>query len=688
MTSAIVCAGAVAEVQRSARLPEVTRPGWWNEAFGVFQTNLREIDATLDVEAVLDDIESHGATAWLLNVGGILAHYPSDLDFHTRNPHLADRPGGDLVRDAIDAARRRGIRLLARMDFSKVTPEVIRSHPEWAYRAADGGLQVYEGLVSVCPNGGYYQSAMFEIVDEVIRRYQVDGFFFNWFGFNEVDYGGTRHGPCHCASCRAAFLDATGHALPVDEADPIHRVWKLFAQRTIDALTARISAHIAERCPDSALILGRSADVLFHEANNAIGRPFWPHATSEQVSASRVAQPDKPALVNAVAFFDMPYRMADEQPEMIRQYLVQAVARGANPSTYIMGSTRGIRYDGLAAAAEVTRLVTSNARVYSGLRACSPVALVRPDGLRADGPGHAQARAEFMGWFVAMQETHLPFDVLPAEAIAREPLDRFSVVVLPDIVTLTTEQDAAIEGYIEAGGHVVASGGSGLVGPSGVANWSAAQRVIGTEADDSVMLSSYIQLDDATHVEGSALIPRHGRLYGVQWRGDARQTLPVVERAPFGPPEKAYGHVVSTAAAAATRVAGAGSVTQLAWAVGANYGLFGLTRIREVAVSRVRELLGKAPIEVDAPDQIEVVLGRSSAGLVIHLINHTGWRRNGCGPAVPIRGVRLRVPGAGARAVAESIVIPGALTSANEGADLVLSIAEVRDFEAIVVSGI
>ena len=86
------------------------RPGWWHEPFDMFQTNLREIDALLDVETVLDAIQEHGAGVWLLNVGGILSHFPSTLPFQSRNPLLEERPGGDLVGDAIEAAHRRGVR--------------------------------------------------------------------------------------------------------------------------------------------------------------------------------------------------------------------------------------------------------------------------------------------------------------------------------------------------------------------------------------------------------------------------------------------------------------------------------------------------------------------------------------------------------------------------------------------------
>ena len=80
-------------------------PGqWWRKPFGMLQTNLREIDADMDVNAVIDYIEGHGATAWLIGVGGILAQYPTDLEFQMRNPYLARRQSGDLIQDALDAA--------------------------------------------------------------------------------------------------------------------------------------------------------------------------------------------------------------------------------------------------------------------------------------------------------------------------------------------------------------------------------------------------------------------------------------------------------------------------------------------------------------------------------------------------------------------------------------------------------
>ena len=44
-----------------------TQLHWWQKPFANVQTNLQEIDATMDVEKALDVIEAHGANSWLLN---------------------------------------------------------------------------------------------------------------------------------------------------------------------------------------------------------------------------------------------------------------------------------------------------------------------------------------------------------------------------------------------------------------------------------------------------------------------------------------------------------------------------------------------------------------------------------------------------------------------------------------------
>ena len=137
----------------------------------MFQTNLQEIDATMDVERVLDAIEGHGSDTWLINTGGIVSFFPTDLPFQTRNPFLANRPSGDLIGDAVEAAHRRGIRVLSRMDFSKVASRIAAEHPAWLFLSPKGERQIYNTLYTACPSAEYYQDRSLDILDEVIDRY-------------------------------------------------------------------------------------------------------------------------------------------------------------------------------------------------------------------------------------------------------------------------------------------------------------------------------------------------------------------------------------------------------------------------------------------------------------------------------------------------------------------------------------
>ena len=62
---------------------------WYRSPFRMFQTNLLDVDADMDVEKVLDFIQGFGCDTWLVNGGGILSFYPTRLEHQTRNPYLA-----------------------------------------------------------------------------------------------------------------------------------------------------------------------------------------------------------------------------------------------------------------------------------------------------------------------------------------------------------------------------------------------------------------------------------------------------------------------------------------------------------------------------------------------------------------------------------------------------------------------
>ncbi|HEV7666347.1 MAG TPA: alpha-amylase family protein [Chloroflexota bacterium] len=668
---------------------------WWLTPFGMFQTNLREVDADLDVERVLDYIQAHGADTWLVNAGGILSFYPTELPFQTRNPYLDQRPGGDLLGDALAGARARGLRLMARMDFSKVSARIAAEHPEWCYVSPTGQQQEYSGLVSVCPSGQYYQQKTFEVLDEVIARYPVDGFFFNWFGFNEVDYSKVYNGVCQCLNCRRAFqLHSGENELPSGPTSPNYAAWQVFASHTIHDLTDRLRAHIAQRRPQACL-LGRTADIVFHEANNALGRPLWHHATSEAVSVARAYRPDVPVLVNSVTFMDMPYRMAGEQPEHFAQYLVQAISRGANPSTYIMGTPGQIPYPCLPVAAELTRFHHRWRDVYDGMRPSATTALIRPDALVIPATDYQRSRSEFRGLYTALQELHVPFDVVPQEGLvemaATGNLSRYAVLLAPDLGNLATETAQTLDGFVSGGGRLVATGSTGLgSGEQTELACLAAQRQLASTTKPELLWSTYIaptqQQPALANIYPGPIVPVYGAYHFCEWKPDAEHRRSLLARAPFGPPEKAYGNVQVDHPGYVVFRHGRGRSVTIPWTIGRTYHDLGLSVARDLLAEVLTELqAGDEAVSATVAEQVELTVHQTRERTVVHLINMSGARRTNFGPPVPVRNGVLHIAGAPASASAHALVSDSACAVTHDGDTLRVQLPDIDLFEVIVI---
>lgn len=230
---------------------------WRRKPFGMVHPNLREIDADMNTDEVADWIQAHGASAWLQSVGGITANYPTKLDFQIVNPMSAARESGDLVGDTVKSGRARDIRVLGRMDFSKLHREVAEQHPDWLYRSPKGEWQNHTNdLVSACPSGEYYQERIFDILGEVIDWYGLDGFFINWAGMNERDYFRVYHGVCHCDACQRGWAEHMGNiSLPHGPENDNYQDWQLWSDEfVVQKWTAKVSQFLKDRAPGAGLI--------------------------------------------------------------------------------------------------------------------------------------------------------------------------------------------------------------------------------------------------------------------------------------------------------------------------------------------------------------------------------------------------------------------------------------------------
>ncbi|KAL2757296.1 hypothetical protein ACRALDRAFT_2051273 [Sodiomyces alcalophilus JCM 7366] len=704
-----------------------TGSDWWREPFGMFQTNLREIDADMDVDQVADFIQQHGATAWLTSVGGILANYPTELDFQIVNPLINDRPSGDLIQDTLDAARARGIRLLGRMDFSKVQRAVAEAHPEWLYVSPNNTWQTHTNdLVSVCPSGDWYQERIFDIMGEVMSRYDLDGFFINWAGYNENDYYRVYHGVCHCESCRRRWADYSGGKdLPDGPWNgTLYDEWKVFSNGVIDQWTARVRDAIADRLPRAGLILGESADIMFYEANNAVDRDIWHHATSETASKFISFRPDVPVLVNSASFLDHAYRITSEEPEHYAQFHLQAISRGANPSTYILGVPGRIPWDGMELAGDVMRFHNRHRDTYVGLRPVAKTALILPESRQMEDAQYDESMSEFKGLYKALQELHVPFDVLAQRYILGTAenggLRRYETIIVPNMGRIADQDARILDQWVEGGGTLVVTGAIGVEGegegegengsdgengdkrrkrrnsntrgkPQLRSLPVASQTNFTTEFQD--LWSLYMapeQNETENHRYQGPIIPLLHTYGQYEWKAGAQGLWKKLDFAPFAPPEYIYGNVQVDERAAGFAPFGDGSAVLFTFPVGRGYRETGLSCFRAFFRVVLDEVAGgekRGPFTFDLSSQVEVTVNRNREGqTVVHLINLSGIRYQNFGERLPIPGSSIRLSETARGGVKARTLVTGLELAVEE--DGTIRVPGFELFEVVVIEGL
>jgi hypothetical protein len=624
----------------------------------------------MDVEANVEDIVDFGASVWLLNAGGIVSHYPSRLPHQHPSPWLKDRASGDLLGDAIAEAHKHGVRVMARCDFSKLHLDQFERHPDWFYLSQHGNRQIYNGLYSTCPSGPYYQQKSLEVIAEILDGYAVDAFFFNWFNMSLRDYSGTYHGICQCANCERRFADFSGGmALPKVEsyADPSYPVWRRYTFELLDEIAGRVRGLIKTRRPDVALLLSYNPDVTFHEINNAVDRPLplWRYHAGEVAKTSGASFPERPVAINAVMFWDLPYRFNAEQPALTELVLAQVIANGANPYAYVLGHTRNqLDRKNFAAVRRMMQFHRANQDRYEGLRPAADVLLVNP-GQSQEVYGDAtpaKVQAAFRGAYRALVESHIPFDVLPdsklAEAEADGRLAGFKAVVLPNAAALSDDQVALLDRYVEQGGGLVATLETGTFDAAGHARPGGqvglrslgAARVLARRDGVKELRGSYLRVtrrEDLPDLPDTDVVPVDRAFLYVEAREGAVPSFSFIGPTPYGPPEKCWWDAAyeTEHPGLLWHTHGAGKTAYFPWPVDALFYGHSLEESRALLGHAVRTVMGGSQVETDLPPTVEVTIHSQPARSVtlVHLVNSAGHQDRSFHQPAPLFESRLAV---------------------------------------------
>ena len=595
---------------------------WWDRTHvRLFQPNLREVDADLDVDVLFDRLQQFDTNAILLNTGGVCSFYPTDLEHHPRAEPLAERPDGDLTGAAIERAHADDVRFIARFDFSKFQESVFEARPEWAYRDPDGEPVHYHGVVHACINGGYQREYAVEVLEEALTRYPVDGIFFNMFGYVEWDYDGTYHGPCHCQSCRnrfAAYTDGNGELPPRDYDDADHQSYQRFKRETATEQLDRVRELVDRFDRDIAVATysQHGTDVVTSESNTGVDRspPRWQYSAVDNVAAVQDSwgKPNWNIAINAV---DLPYRFQGVSAGEIAARLYGALLRGGPLAFCVNGTIEAYPDPSNFPIVEQTYgVAAAHADRFRELEPRARIALVRPSG----------SRAAYGGWFRHLTERHVPFHVRTEASLGHpesKPLDGYDVLVLPGARLDGPAAARALADARSAGTTLLATGARFAAdAPSFLGETFGAERE--TVHTGETIRGAYVDAADFPALPETDLVVVDDAFAVCEAPGDT--ALPFVTPGTFGPPER-----VGREGLRRTDTPGlidADGAVYLPWRPDALYHRHGFEAHGAILAGALELARTGSPlVRTDAPPTVEVALGTVADGQLLQLLNRAGF---------------------------------------------------------------
>ncbi len=662
----------LAVIDSSASQAETTDSDtWWLTPHRLLQTNLREIDATMDRDKYVREVKEFGANIVLFNVGGIVANYPTELEYHWRNTFME----GDLVGEILGKLHENDIKMIGRFDFSKINEKFAAEHPEWLYVSEKGERVNYNGQVHTCVMGGYQQHYLLDILREALTKYPLDGVFFNMIGFPQVDYSRNFHGICQCENCKKSFEDFCGLDIPKHDGDAqVLRKYQEWKRIQIDRQFGRVRDTIKSIRSETVICTYtvKYIDLIRKESGAPLGRETWDDL--ERAQWTLLTTENKQLANTTVHFYQMIFRHSGAAPYLHSRRVWQQMVNGAWLDFYCIGPLQRLEdRAALGPLSDIYRFHAANEKWLLNTESAAEVGLVRRDS------------DDYWGWIQILSENHIPFDLV---SFRHSDLDRYKTLIVPKSGGVDADDCRALDAFVKAGGKLLLSGRipdalTCLGRPAHKKTWPQRHSMyVRIRPEDKEKL-------DLAGLKDFDLVHLRGDFHEYEPTSGTKQMLRLIHDVMYGPPEKCYYKSISDIPALFLREHGEGIAACLPFRIGAMYREWGNHGHSMLAVGTLDNLLeGGRRLEVESSPLVEVTHRRGPEGKFewIALYNHSGRLENSFHPPVPIRNIKLNLkPSASINRITSLTngkSLSGARTSSNE---MRISLPRLHVFEIVLV---
>ena len=577
---------------------------------------------------------------------------------------------GDIIRDALEEARDRGIRVVVMVGHT-ANKYLYSIHSDWAQVNRDGEIILLEHVPfnerdyepewpQLCINSPFINHVKKEIIEAL--ELGVDGVFLDSFRYQpDVERA------CYCKWCNEKFKQEYGYDMPrnPDWKDSRWRtLWNWRYKVVVEKLRElyELSKKLA---PEKVFMYnshpggwsGRTnrivemardyIDVVFAECSEVDHQP--PGFITEMVKLTRAMNGGKPVWASR-NYFHLYRTVSATTPTAIRQGLREAIIAGGSPWLLVFSISYRQDPANLEAAREVFMEHEVLEEYLDGAEPVRYAGIVASNTTR-DHYGRTQPQHyvdEVRGFYYALTHSHVPVEFIADRDLENpEFLSKYRVVVLANTACMSDKAIHAIEEYVRNGGKIIATFNASTRNEDGVHRYDFGLReVLGIEELGELKAPwSYIVLDEHPLLED---LPREPVLWGdmsydftnerttstLGWHILVRPlTAERIARIGYAGGEWGYEYTLGRSPppiaselespAITLNEYGKGAALYFSGQLGRHYWRIGLPIYKSLITEPILQLAGEPPITVNAPETLATELFKQGERYIIHLLNHT-----------------------------------------------------------------
>lgn len=654
--------------------------------------------ATINADSIVADLITYSANTLLINAGGIMAFYPTKLDFHYINPFMKENVLGDVIKKC----HQNNIKVIVRFDFSRVHESIYKAHPDWCYISPKGERIINTDMYVVSINAPYVQEKAFKIVEEVIDMFPIDGIFLNMPGYQVNNpYEAKYHGIDQNDFDKKAFAKySNGKVLPTEEnkADSLYQKYLEFKKHTVEDWSERLHKLVKSKNEQIAICTysDKFVDIIRHESQSMTTLPYWPYTASDNVGNAVNSFPDHIISNASIQQISFQSRYNAVEPQEVQIRLYENIANGSGLDLSMMGDMRGYEDErNYGVIKKVYAFHKKHEPYFGKYKSLAKIAIVAPGAWPSGEP-----MQEYRGIQLMLREAHIPFDIIEDGQIGnlREKVKSYQLIILPEITYLKPEAIQVLKDASKVGTNLIATNRTLFDSPETL------QQLFGAkmEKKDNDGAGNYLVPDNRNIFKS---FPGQKMLFwkfnlGLYDLSGADQTLlPVLSKGRPGPPEIIGGHEPTGYHALGIKNHEKSKALIFPVSLGRIYYMHGYQEHKNLLLDAIRYVLPEAgkDIQTNAPQRVEVILKEfvknnvsnkekvMADGLILHLVNLTGFSGNSYFEPLPVYNLSFKIKSAKKPAKIFSLSSGQPIKFSYANTLINLQISKLEGFDGIVM---